>query len=484
MERFKKKGNDQVITLLALGLDNAGKTTIIQAVKGEPSLEVAPTMGFESFELKTKKFDVKIYDLGGGARIRGIWQNYLAEAHGIIYVIDSADIEKLEECRVIFDETLSDDRVRGKSILILANKQDKPEAVDELDLCMRMKFDEVVNRNECHSKVVLCSALPSHGRKKPKMSKLDRGIMNGYLWLLDMIERDFDSLQERIDNEVGEQKKQEAKERAERIERVRKRREERERQEKALDDEGVTDDRPQPEGISYQDLPNESPQDSRDAPKSITAGAGAELSNDKYQSVQRHNADNSYMSLDNESIKVRTGHSENGNAESPAVEVTHNIAAESALPGAIAASSNEHIPSTSEKQNEEVSEHPRALSAASLKELVRDTPTTTKLHGTDSTLSALPTELNPNVAKHDSVVSLQNKDDESCSVSSSTTTEKKRKKKRKHKKRNKIEPGHSDESESLQGKLAPIRNAPDSNPGYGKLPPIGGTPNFSSDVEL
>lgn len=464
--RFKKKDDKRAVTLLALGLDNAGKTTTILGVKGELTSEVAPTMGFESFELQTANFDVKIYDLGGGARIRGIWQNYLAEAHGIIYVVDSADVEKMQECQIIFEETLSDNRVCGKPILILANKQDKPGSIDELELCTRMKLDDVVNRNQCHSKVVLCSALPSHGRKTPKQSKLDRGITNGYQWLLDMINQDYESLQERIDNDVGEQKKQEANERAERIERVRKRREEREQQEIAVEERGVTDDRPQPEGISYQDLPNESSHDPQPTVKMAqTPGFNGNQSNGENHSIGDNTEEPEQSELEN-----------------------NHIVTESILPGAVVAqetsTSNAHnLTNISDKQADEIPEHPRALSAASLKELVRDTPTPTNLHGTDSTLSALPSELNPNVAKHDSVVSLQNKDDESGSVSSATT-EKKRKKKRKHKKRNKIEPGNSDESESLQGKLAPIRNAPDSNTGFGKLPPIGVSPNFSSDVEL
>lgn len=438
--KLKNSQNGKDVTLLVLGLDNAGKTTTIHGVKGDNTNEVAPTIGFQSYDLHTNNFAVKIFDLGGGGNIRGIWRNYLAEAHGIIFVIDSADLQRLEECRVTFDELISDQRLKNKPVLVLANKQDKPEAIDELELCTRMKLDEVVNRNQCPAKVILCSACPSYKKKREKSVKLDRGIKNGYNWLLDKIADNYDTLKERIDKDVTEQKKKEAEEKELRLERVRIRREQRENE--AAD----MHDRPRPDGLSSEELPNESP---------LTSVAPVE--NDP--AVNPQNLPN----FVNEGFVAdeRTLGSDNlNNGDSV-------VFASVASSGLV-------------KETAGTAEHPRALSAASLKEVVRDTPTPTKHETNNASMSdVLPKNGSP-LALPQSVASLQNGNDDSESVSSSNT-EKKRKKKRKHKKRNKIDPSVT--GDTLQGKLAPIRNAPDPAL-IGKLPPIRATPNYSSEVEL
>lgn len=67
------------IVLLLVGLDNAGKTVAAKGLAGEPPDEVVPTVGFSIVNLSCLNYIVKIFDLGGGSNIRGIWHRYFVD---------------------------------------------------------------------------------------------------------------------------------------------------------------------------------------------------------------------------------------------------------------------------------------------------------------------------------------------------------------------------------------------------------------------
>ncbi|KAJ6662726.1 hypothetical protein lerEdw1_011366 [Lerista edwardsae] len=80
--------------------------------------DVAPTVGFSKIDLKQGRFEVTIFDLGGGKRIRSIWKNYYAESYGVIFVVDSSDAERMEETKETMSEVLRHPKVSGKPILV------------------------------------------------------------------------------------------------------------------------------------------------------------------------------------------------------------------------------------------------------------------------------------------------------------------------------------------------------------------------------
>ncbi|XP_070567727.1 ADP-ribosylation factor-like protein 13B [Ptychodera flava] len=213
------------VTLCLVGLDNAGKTTAIKGVKGEPLESVAPTVGFSSVDFKVDKFQITVYDLGGGKKIRGIWRNYYSESHGVVFVIDAADQERLEESRETLKAVLGDKRVQGKPLLVLANKQDEDGALDEIDICEKLNLEDMVNESQSPCRVETCSATLGIGKK------MDKSIKSGFKWLLMTISEEWDELGKRVEEETQEQRELEAIEKKERLERVRKIREEREREE-------------------------------------------------------------------------------------------------------------------------------------------------------------------------------------------------------------------------------------------------------------
>ncbi|XP_033118854.1 ADP-ribosylation factor-like protein 13B isoform X2 [Anneissia japonica] len=215
------------VTLVLIGLDNAGKTTAIKAVKGEANTEEPPTVGFSSVEFTfEKKYEVTVYDLGGEKRIRDIWKDYYAEVHGVVFVLDASDEDRIDECRLALRETLEHKKICGKRILVLANKHDNDGALDEVDVCERLDLEDMVNDSKCPCRVETCAAIEGFGKK------MDKSIFQGFQWLLSGMSDDWEKLSERVDKDFAEQREAEQKYKKERMEQIRKQKEERLKREK------------------------------------------------------------------------------------------------------------------------------------------------------------------------------------------------------------------------------------------------------------
>ncbi|XP_029821507.1 ADP-ribosylation factor-like protein 13B [Manacus vitellinus] len=219
------------VTLIMVGLDNAGKTATVRGIQGESPEDVAPTVGFSKIDLKQGRFEVTIFDLGGGKRIRNIWRNYYAESYGVIFVVDSSDVERMEETKQAMIEVLNSPKISGKPVLVLANKQDREGALSEADVIESLSLERLVNEHKCLCQIEPCSAIMGYGKK------IDKSIKKGLFWLLHIIAKDFDALNERIQRDTTEQKAYEEQKKLERAERVRRIREEREKEEGAVPDE-------------------------------------------------------------------------------------------------------------------------------------------------------------------------------------------------------------------------------------------------------
>ncbi|KAA0722233.1 ADP-ribosylation factor-like protein 13B [Triplophysa tibetana] len=214
------------VTLVMVGLDNAGKTATVRGIQGESPLDVAPTVGFSKVDLKQGKFEVTIFDLGGGKRIRGIWKNYYSESYGVVFVVDSSDVQRIQETRDTMAEVLRHPRIAGKPVLVLANKQDRDGALAEADIIESLSLEKLVNENKCLCQIEPCSAVLGYGKK------VDKSIKNGLNWLLNNIAKDYELISERVQKDTADQRAQEEQDKKERAERVRRIREERDRQER------------------------------------------------------------------------------------------------------------------------------------------------------------------------------------------------------------------------------------------------------------
>ncbi|XP_041834158.1 ADP-ribosylation factor-like protein 13B isoform X2 [Melanotaenia boesemani] len=234
------------VTLVMVGLDNAGKTATVRGIQGDNPQDVAPTVGFSKVDLKQGKFEVTIFDLGGGKRIRGIWKNYYSESHGVVFVVDSSDVQRIQETRETMAEVLQHPRIAGKPVLVLANKQDQEGALAEADIIENLSLEKLVNENKCLCQIEPCSAVLGYGKK------VDKSIKKGLSWLLNNIAKDYEAITERVQKDTAEQRaleEQDKKERAERVRRIREERERQEREEAEREGRSIQEEEPNDDNI-------------------------------------------------------------------------------------------------------------------------------------------------------------------------------------------------------------------------------------------
>lgn len=116
--------------LLLLGLDAAGKTSLLYKLHLNEVVTTIPTVGFNVERVEYKKMDMTIWDIGGQSKLRPLWRHYYVNTDALVFVIDSSDQERLEEARDEMFNVLRDPNMREcKTVLIFLNKQDLPDAV-------------------------------------------------------------------------------------------------------------------------------------------------------------------------------------------------------------------------------------------------------------------------------------------------------------------------------------------------------------------
>ncbi|ORX62002.1 P-loop containing nucleoside triphosphate hydrolase protein [Hesseltinella vesiculosa] len=155
--------------ILIIGLDNAGKTTLLEKIKstymdtpGLPADRIAPTVGLNIGRIEIQSSKLKFWDLGGQHDLQTIWERYYSECHAILFVVDSTDKRRLEECKDTFETMVTNDLVEGVPILMLANKQDINDALRVEDI--KEVFNKIaVKLGARDSRVLPISALEGNG---------------------------------------------------------------------------------------------------------------------------------------------------------------------------------------------------------------------------------------------------------------------------------------------------------------------------------
>jgi len=155
--------------LLMLGLDAAGKTTILYNLKLEQDVTTIPTVGFnvETVTYKNTKFNV--WDVGGQDKIRPLWRHYFSGTQGLVFVIDSSDRDRLDEARTELARIIQDREMKDALLLVFANKQDVPGAMRPDELSRRLKLDEIAKNHLW--------------KVEPSCATTGEGIFEGLAWL-------------------------------------------------------------------------------------------------------------------------------------------------------------------------------------------------------------------------------------------------------------------------------------------------------------
>ncbi|CXI11866.1 ADP-ribosylation factor, putative [Plasmodium berghei] len=121
---FARLFSNKEIRILILGLDNAGKTTILNRLQLGDIVQTIPTIGFNVETVNYKNLKLQVWDLGGQSSIRPYWRCYYKNTNAIIYVIDSSDDERIINTKYEINTILKEPDLEGVLLVILANKQD------------------------------------------------------------------------------------------------------------------------------------------------------------------------------------------------------------------------------------------------------------------------------------------------------------------------------------------------------------------------
>ncbi|XP_028767236.1 ADP-ribosylation factor-like protein 8a isoform X2 [Neltuma alba] len=140
----------QEMELSLIGLQNAGKTSLVNAIAtGGYSEDMIPTVGFNMKKVTKGNVTIKLWDLGGQPRFRSMWERYCRAVSVIVYVVDAADQENLPVSKSELHDLLSKPSLNGIPVLIVGNKIDKPEALSQQDLTEQMDLKSLTNREVC-----------------------------------------------------------------------------------------------------------------------------------------------------------------------------------------------------------------------------------------------------------------------------------------------------------------------------------------------
>lgn len=149
-------------TVLMLGLDSAGKSTLLYKFKYDDVFLTIPTIGFNVDMIETgKDFTLTIWDVGGQQKMRQVWCNFLENADGLLYVVDSSDKQRLEESKKEFELILKNEFIKSVPVVVLANKQDLPGALNAEEITRRFNMKKYCSDRNWY--VQPCCAVTGEG---------------------------------------------------------------------------------------------------------------------------------------------------------------------------------------------------------------------------------------------------------------------------------------------------------------------------------
>ncbi|KAI8873595.1 ARF/SAR superfamily [Ramicandelaber brevisporus] len=132
--------------ILILGLDAAGKTTVLYRLQLGEVVSSLPTIGFNLETITHKNVKFTAWDLGGQTSIRPYWRCYYANTDAIVYVVDSADRDRIGTSRDELFNMLDEEELQNAILLVLANKQDMPGAMSASEVSNALGLGRLKNR--------------------------------------------------------------------------------------------------------------------------------------------------------------------------------------------------------------------------------------------------------------------------------------------------------------------------------------------------
>ena len=132
--------------ILLLGLDAAGKTTILYKLKLGDVVTTIPTIGFNVENVTYKNIEFNMWDVGGQDKIRKLWKHYFQNTDAVIFVVDSNDRDRVAMASEEMHRLLQDEELATAHVLVLANKQDLPNAMSASEVADKMRLSTMRHR--------------------------------------------------------------------------------------------------------------------------------------------------------------------------------------------------------------------------------------------------------------------------------------------------------------------------------------------------
>jgi len=136
--------------IIMLGLDAAGKTTILYKLNLGETVYTVPTVGFNVETIKYKNISFDCWDIGGQNKIRVLWKHYYHGTHAIIFVVDANDPSRIDEAKEELYRVLSDDILSDAALLVFANKIDLPHGLSVSEVADKLELQTKMTRRQWH----------------------------------------------------------------------------------------------------------------------------------------------------------------------------------------------------------------------------------------------------------------------------------------------------------------------------------------------
>jgi len=140
-KKFRKLSGIQDARIIMVGLDGAGKTTMLYQLKLGEVVATAPTIGFNVETVEFRSMNFNVWDVGSqNNKIRPLWRHYFDGAEGLIFVVDSTDRERIDIARVELESMLKEKHMQHVALLVFANKQDLPNAMPADEVASKLRL--------------------------------------------------------------------------------------------------------------------------------------------------------------------------------------------------------------------------------------------------------------------------------------------------------------------------------------------------------
>ncbi|CAF0750773.1 unnamed protein product [Adineta ricciae] len=158
---LKKLSSDGPKRILMLGLDNAGKTTILYQMKHTEDYSTVPTVGFNVETISPcRGVSLTVWDVGGQDHLRTLWHHYFDHVDGLIFVIDSSDRQRLSISKAELRGIYHHETMKHVPLVIIANKQDNKDALSTDTILEKLELDQWAQGSY---NIVPCCALTGDG---------------------------------------------------------------------------------------------------------------------------------------------------------------------------------------------------------------------------------------------------------------------------------------------------------------------------------